>query len=1589
MNSILRLAAIVLFSLVANLGFTQDFSNKGRDFWIAYPAHIDGSGSGMGIYITSDVNASGTITVNGQVVPFSVTANNVTRKFVGPNASGDAANSYVYLAQSDGVKTNAGIHVVADNPVAVYAHIIRNARSGASLILPTTVWGREYVLPSYRSVVTGGTNGGIGGLVVMAANANTVVEIVPAVATASGRPAGTPYTITLPNVGDVYQVQFASLADISGTIVRSVSSGSGTSCNPIAVYSSTTWSAFDCSNASGGDNLYQQLFPTGAWGRNFVTAPFINRQYDIFKVYTHQPNTVITKTENGVTTTITTNALGFAEFKTNNPTIITATKPISVAQFLTSTTCSNGCAGGSSSVACLGDPEMVVLNPVEQTINNITVFSPHRNQVAPISSNISNCYINIVIKTAAAASFRINGTAPVGVFTPIPGSNYSYIQADVTALSAGSQPVQTLTADSAFSAIAYGVGSVESYGYNAGTNVQDLYSPYILQNQFTTINFPSTCVNTPFKLKLTFPYQTTSLAINFNNNAALTPNSSFTINNPVPDSSFTRDGRTFYVYFLPGFYTATAAGAIPFTVSSNNPTSDGCSGAQVRTDSIVVFGRPGANFNFTHTGCVSDSVRFQDITSANRPVVRWRWEFGDATTDSIRNPVKRYLAAGTYNVKLTTITDIGCIDDTTKPITISLPPMANFGVSDTTCVGKTIVLTDSSSVPSGTITQWFWDYGNGIRDTASSSIPRTVTYTTPGNYTVGLSVLASGGCRSNLFTRTFTVRANPTPNFTVGNICRPIGTANFTNLTVPANVVDTLRYVWSFGNGNTDTAKNPIYLYGNAAGPFSVTLTAASAFGCVKDTTIQVTNVFAQPKAGFTLADEACLRDSIFGTDTSNAFGSTIVAWNWNMGDGITPPYTAQNMAHLYAAADTFQVQLFVTTDKGCRSDTASKNVIINPLPTAGFTQSAILCERRGIVFTDASNTFGAGTVNTNFWNMGDGTLLNPTSLAPFTHTYDTAGVYTVLHAVTSSKGCKSDTTRTPITVHVTPYANFGLPEVCLQDAFAEFADSATIANNSTLIYSWNFADPNATPANPNTSAVPSPKHKYTATGVYPVFMLVVSNQGCRDSITRNLTVNGAVPQAKFTLVNPRQNWCANEPVTLRNLSTVDFGDVTKLEIIWDFTTNPTQVQVDNTPLLNKQYTHNYPVFYGPSPRTVTIRLRAFSGGSCFSTKDSSFTLYPSPRVILDSIRGICLDAAPRFITQGRDSAALAGAFIYSGTGIASSGLFNPLLAGAGTYTIQYKYETTFGCRDSATKPITVWPRPVANWGFSTPTCANNAVTFTDSSVANFSNIAQWQWNFDDGTPTLNGTNNAPFTRVFSNARDYNIWLRVVTDSGCTSVPDTNVVIINPLPTVGFTVPTVVCLPDGRASFTNTTTIAGGNPASLSYLWSFGDASNPTSSTQINPTHQYSTVGPKTVKLIVTTPAGCIDSSSVVFNNIMPQPEANFTTNVPFVCVGTGVQFTDASVSTTSSVTEWNWFMGDGTNAITTRNPLYTYSSSNRQGYTVRMFIKNAQGCVSDTAEQTIPVYDFPVANAGPSLFVLEGGQQVINATATGFGLSY
>ena len=218
---------------------------------------------------------------------------------------------------------------------------------------------------------------------------------------------------------------------------------------------------------------------------------------------------------------------------------------------------------------------------------------------------------------------------------------------------------------------------------------------------------------------------------------------------------------------------------------------------------------------------------------------------------------------------------------------------------------------------------------------------------------------------------------------------------------------------------------------------------------------------------------------------------------------------------------------------------------------------------------------------------------------------------------------------------------------------------------------------------------------------------------------------------------------------------------------------------------------------------------------------------------------------------------------------------------------------------------------------------------------------------------SING-NTGPITYNWSNGVGPGIGPHIVTptqpttyyvtvSNNCgTSILDSVVIKFNPPPTVSAAFAgTIVCVPGSLNFLDNSLTGNSNDPISY-WLWDFGDGST---STQQNPSHNYTTAGTYSITLTVTTDAGCTNnsSSSPIVIDAYPYPIAQFSVNttvlnLPYDVLNCTNQSTGAS--------SYNWNFGDGGTSTVT-NPNHTYTSVGP--YDVQLIATTIHGC-SDTA---------------------------------------
>jgi len=171
------------------------------------------------------------------------------------------------------------------------------------------------------------------------------------------------------------------------------------------------------------------------------------------------------------------------------------------------------------------------------------------------------------------------------------------------------------------------------------------------------------------------------------------------------------------------------------------------------------------------------------------------------------------------------------------------PPLADFAATPLLGTAPlTVTFTDRST---GSITSRSWNFGDG-----SSSLLQNPShvYTTPGTYTVSLTVAGPGG--SNTATRAglITVSAPSAPPVAGFNATPVTGNAPLSVTFTDATVGAVTSWAWSFGDGTTSTVQSPVHVY-TAAGTYTVSLTATGAGGSNTATRASLITVAAPPAA--------------------------------------------------------------------------------------------------------------------------------------------------------------------------------------------------------------------------------------------------------------------------------------------------------------------------------------------------------------------------------------------------------------------------------------------------------------------------------------------------------------------------------------------------------------------------------------------------------------------------------------------------------------------------------------------------------------------------------------------------------------------
>ena len=572
---------------------------------------------------------------------------------------------------------------------------------------------------------------------------------------------------------------------------------------------------------------------------------------------------------------------------------------------------------------------------------------------------------------------------------------------------------------------------------------------------------------------------------------------------------------------------------------------------------------PVANFTANQTiGCDNLTVRFTNTSTGNP--TSYLWDFGDGNTTTEQNPLHTYNTPGTYTVKLTATNNAGGSDTKIETNLIKI------GESPT--IDETIIIASSQFAADGTITlnatggltpyNYSWEHDSELNSNIADNL-------TTGTYYVTVKE-AFNNCISSKSIFVGYVVPPPVADFTANQTigCNNL-TVEFTNTSTTGG---SAQYIWNFGDGtNNSTLENPTHVY-NSAGTYTVSLTVTNAAGNNTKTETNLIKIGASPTINETIT-HATTQISADGSITLNITGATgPYNYSWEH-DSELNSNVANNLT-----TGTYTV----TVSEAVNSCTNSKSIFVDYLPAANFTASTVIgCNNLNVQFTNTST----GNITGYSWNFGDG---NTSTLENPTHTYNSAGTYTVSLTVTNAAGNNTKTEINLIKIVASPTIN-----ETITIASSQLAADGTITLNVTggltpYNYSWG-----------HDSGLNSNVANNLTTGTYSV-TVEESFNSCTSS--KSIFVGYVVPPPVAGFSASPINGCNSLTVNFTNLSTGN-----SVEYLWDFGDGNTSTAT------SPSHTYN-------TAGTYTVKLTATNSGGTDSKTETDFIKIGATPIINETV---------------------------------------------------------------------------------------------------------------------------------------------------------------------------------------------------------------------------------------------------------------------------------------------------------------------------------------------------------------------------------
>jgi gliding motility-associated-like protein len=591
---------------------------------------------------------------------------------------------------------------------------------------------------------------------------------------------------------------------------------------------------------------------------------------------------------------------------------------------------------------------------------------------------------------------------------------------------------------------------------------------------------------------------------------------------PAPDVNFSFTNDCFYKPFLLTDKTTgsvaslawdlgdgTSSTASSVTHNFLNPgkysvqliasSPEGCK--DTLTQSVFAYPKPKADFTITDA-CLNNSSKFQDVSTlnpiSNDLVKSWQYLFGDGNSSTLQNPIHTYANERTYQVKLISTSNYGCVDTAVKLASVYPLPNVSFNALPV-CEGSTTVFTNQSTISNqytqNTLTSFEWNINGLWQDNQEST---SYMFPKEGLHPTVLKVTSNHGCIDSIVKNAI-IHPLPEVSFTATGSCESFANSFNDQSKVSTTQTNNSISAWKyrFGDGNESTLQNPTHIFPKE-GVYAASLIVTTNNGC-KDSSTTSVDVYPLPNVSFNASKECQGIETIFEDQTtisSAHTANTLTVWSWHFGDLDSSVSSLQNPTNIFQKEGVYKTLLTVTSNHNCK-DSILDTVYVYPKPVVNFNVDPV-CENVSSVFKDTSFVSNAYTPNqlTSYqWNFGDG---KTSSLQSPVYMYASDGLYNAVLKVSTNHGC-TDSLLKQVRIFPKPEASFsGINLIGCSPICSEITSTSTVSSPSVISSTnWTFSDG----INEKDAFIYRCFENNTgSTNYYGLSLIVTTSHGCMDT---------------------------------------------------------------------------------------------------------------------------------------------------------------------------------------------------------------------------------------------------------------------------------------------------------------------------------------------------------------------------------------------------------------------------------------------------------------------------------------------------------